>query len=82
MRDSTSFKVEGKVVSCRWNWGTHCNVTVRMTPRQPRCTRAAWNTSALLDSEHSRMVPSAVSRVSVTTWRWEKNHASVPPGFR
>lgn len=58
-----------------------------MTPRQPRWTRAAWNTSAFLHSEHSRRDPSAVSRVSATTWRGEKSQASearwaVPVHFR
>lgn len=77
---STSLRVEGKEVSCKWNWGTHCRVMVRMTPRQPRRTRTAWNTSVLLDSEHSRMVPSAVSRVNATTWQREKSLTQNPGG--
>lgn len=77
-KTSTSLRVEGKDVSRRWNCGTHCRVTVRITPRQPRCTLAAWNTSALLDSEHSRTVPSAFIRVRATTWQWERCHTLEP----
>lgn len=78
---STSLRVEGKEVSCKWNCGTHCRVTARMTPRQPRCTRTARNTSALLDSEHSRMVPSAVSRVSATTWQQRRATLRIQAGI-
>lgn len=65
----TSVRVEGKATSCKWNWGTHWKVTVSTTPRQPRCRRAAWKMSALMDSEHSRISPEAVSSVSATTCR-------------
>ena len=46
---------------------TGTGVKVRMTPREPGCTCTPWNISALLDSEHSRMVPWTISRVSATT---------------
>lgn len=65
MRDSTSFKVEGKVVSCKWNWGTHCSVTVRMTPRQPRCTQPG--------------TPLRCWTLSTRGWSHRPSAGSVPP---
>ncbi len=64
----TSASGIGRSSAARVNAGTQRSVTVEITPRAPRPTRAAANRSGRSRSEHETTDPSASTRSRAATW--------------